>query len=170
MSAQPLSAEQVLSVATALMLEHSALDASAWGASAYERQRSSISRSYYSVFLTVKSRVSPLLTNGERDFPKGLAHLTVRKALKSVLGSRNRISTRYDELLDERESADYDLTGDFDGARAAQSQKKARDVRALLGDLSADTWKQIARKIGAVRPDVSAFQNSMKYGWTAGHD
>jgi hypothetical protein len=103
------------------------------GATAEARERSAISRYYYSAFLETRDQ---LKTKRGFSFPPNKAHDAVVKALQYAPGDAEDLRAAGRILRDLkklREIADYDLASASSPGNISEARRIANTVRALVG-------------------------------------
>src|SRR5262245_7223127 len=113
-------------------------------------RRSSVSRSYYSLFIECRDA----LLRWGFNFPQRDSHREVQRRFTFPKHpDLNRIADVLSQLVSHRNSADYGMTGarhGFDAAAAADAEAKARSALSVLDALDADPARRAAA-VAAIR-------------------
>jgi hypothetical protein len=110
--ARPLQEEDFAEVGAFLITPPSEIELQDWAECEEARSRSAISRSYYAVFLSLKSKLSRARRSW--TFPHNDVHRKLHQALLAELGAQHQLVIGIRSLLRDRKRADYDLRAHFD--------------------------------------------------------
>lgn len=116
-----------------------------WRAIEDARTRSSISRSYYAVFLVFKE----ILEGSSRGWkmPWVNAHVTLREALEGVLGDQHVLVVRLRNLWRDRKKSDYELGPGHHPSAGMDACEWCEDAVEAAHDLTKDEIREIVSEI-----------------------
>jgi len=142
-----LDPSRVHEVAANLCENHSDIDTSSWTDVADERQRSAVSRAYYSAFLALKQRILKAKNWKDADFPEDGAHTKLIRAVRKSLGDRHKIAMKLRSLKSARGDADYIAAAEIDHGFAVDRVDDAHDLLDWIANLSESKIADIANRI-----------------------
>lgn len=149
MATPRLEPDRVYDVADQLPLSPAEIDAAVWDGCLDARHRSTLSRAYYSVFLSLKLRIVEAALTKD-PFPEHDVHAVLFRAVREALGSSHRLTRKLSALRADRRHADYDLDMDLDRERTESRLDDAHDAIADIAALSQSDLIRIVRKLSGV--------------------
>jgi hypothetical protein len=143
--ARPLQEEDFAEVGDFLITPPAEIDTQDWAECEEARSRSTISRSYYGVFLALKGRLAGARRNWK--FPHNDVHRKLHQALLDELGAEHQLVINMRSLLRTRKRADYELGAHFDEDDADSFSSLGWDCLGEVQNLSDTDLARIANRL-----------------------